>query len=159
MKSLEICDKIYDIIVNADGSNGAKQKCLHGFPKATKGIHSIMKLRVSEFSRVRNDAADAHGEENSKVGGSAAGIGSQEYTETLNASCSIPCKAGTSFTTARSQRKFIIKQVDTDSIVLEMRCPDKARNRSFTLSLGARMIHKSRSTDCEVYYAFELIGE
>ena len=128
--------------------NGIQRR--HWFSGATKGIHSIMKLRVSEFSRVRNDASDARGEENT---------GEKEYTETLNASCSIPCKAGTAFTTARSQRKFVIKQVDTDSIVIEMRCHDKAKNKAFTLSLGARMIHRSRSADCEVYYVFELIGD
>lgn len=118
-----------------------------------------MKLRVSEFSRVRNDMTDTHEKENSKIGSNSADTGNEEYTETLNASCSIPCKAGTSFTTARSQRKFVIKQVDTDSIVIEMRCQDKAKNKAFTLSLGARMIHRSRSSDCEVYYVFELIGD
>lgn len=118
-----------------------------------------MKLRVSEFSRVRNDASDARGEENSKIGNNSKNTDEKEYTETLNASCSIPCKAGTAFTTARSQRKFVIKQVDTDSIVIEMRCHDKAKNKAFTLSLGARMIHRSRSADCEVYYVFELIGD
>lgn len=118
-----------------------------------------MKLKVSEFSKVRNDTTDAHGEENSKAVSNATGSESEEYTEALNASCSIPCKAGTSFTTARSQRRFVIRQVDADSIVIEMRCPDKAKNRSFKLSLGARMIHRSRSADCEVYYVFELIGD
>lgn len=137
--------------------NGIKRR--RRFSGATKGIHSIMKLRVSEFSRVRNDTSDARGEENSKVGSNSKNTGNEEYTETLNASCSIPCKAGTSFTTARSQRKFVIKQVDTDSIVIEMRCQDKAKNKAFTLSLGARMIHRSRSSDCEVYYVFELIGD
>ena len=137
--------------------NGIKRR--HWFSGATKGIHSIMKLRVSEFSRVRNDASDARGEENSKIGSNSKNTGDEEYTETLNASCSIPCKAGTAFTTARSQRKFVIKQVDTDSIVIEMRCHDKAKNKAITLSLGARMIHRSRSADCEVYYVFELIGD
>lgn len=137
--------------------NGIQRR--HGFSGATKGIHNIMKLRVSEFSRVRNDTTDTHEKENSKIGSNSADTGNEEYTETLNASCSIPCKAGTSFTTARSQRKFVIKQVDTDSIVIEMRCQDKTKNKAFTLSLGARMIHRSRSSDCEVYYVFELIGD